>query len=442
MVASRKSQHVAPERNTDRAPTHTSAEDDTHSTVGSAQLKLRHAKVRELGIAWFPLSMLVVVHASALAAMVLFPRPSWRVLATALGMYAFTGLGITAGYHRMWSHRCYDGSLFWRVLWAVGGGCALQGSIKWWSRLHRLHHRFPDEDCDPYGPQRGFWYSHCVWIFRPRHIPQLKLIDVSDLDRDPVVHWQHRLYPFLALPIAYGLPLLFARENVLETLLWAGAMTRVLVWHTTWCVNSLAHWLGSNNYSDDQTAKDHVFTAIMTLGEGYHDFHHSFPNDWRNGIRWYHYDPTKWIIAAASAFGAAFNLRQTPESMIQKARYLMDEKEMERRRSSIPWPADPASLPTMTMSQYAKAAKKGDTRLIALDGFVLDVTSFLPSHPGGSKILRAYAGRDPDAIANAFHAHHKHTSAALHLSQMMRVAKLVCDEDSHAGAGATATAQQ
>jgi stearoyl-CoA desaturase (delta-9 desaturase) len=122
-------------------------------------------------------------------------------------MYAFTGFGITMGYHRLWAHKSYTASPLLKCILAFGGAGAAQGSIIWWSRLHRLHHRKSDTPDDPYGPQKGFWYSHILWIFENRNIKALDYIDVSDLKNDKIVYFQHKYYVYISLLCSIIMPL-------------------------------------------------------------------------------------------------------------------------------------------------------------------------------------------------------------------------------------------
>ena len=223
-------------------------------------------------------------------------------------------IGITAGYHRLWAHRSYNASKPLQYFLAAAGAGAMEGSIKWWSRGHRAHHRYTDTDLDPYNAHRGLLWSHIGWmIVKPRRKPGVA--DVSDLSKNEVVRWQHRWYVWLILLMGLVVP------TVIPGLLWgdwrggyvyAGAARLVFVHHSTFCVNSLAHWLGDAPFDDKHTPRDHVVTAVVTLGEGYHNFHHQFPTDFRNAIRWYQYDPTKWFITVCSWLGLASHLKVRP----------------------------------------------------------------------------------------------------------------------------------
>jgi len=129
----------------------------------------------------------------------------------------------------------------------------------------------------------------------------------------------------LACFFSFGMPLIIFEDKI-QAYFYGGCLARVLVWHTTWFVNSLAHWLGDDEYSNETSAKDHFITALLTLGEGNHGFHHAFPTSYKNGVKWYQYDPTKWLIELGSLFGLCYELYHPTENEIQKARFQVSEK--------------------------------------------------------------------------------------------------------------------
>ena len=229
-------------------------------------------------------------------------------------------MSITAGYHRLWSHKAYDANVVIRFVYAIGGAFAIQNSALHWSSDHRVHHRHVDDnDHDPYSAKRGFWYSHIGWMLREYQAHRYHdYKNVRDLQRDPIVMWQHKYYLVLVLMTNFGIPLLFGliNGNVVGSLLLIGFMRLVISHHVTFFINSLAHMWGSQPYSDKNTAKDNPIVALLTYGEGYHNFHHAFQYDYRNAIKWWQFDPTKWWIKLLSWFGLASNLKKIPEEKI------------------------------------------------------------------------------------------------------------------------------
>jgi stearoyl-CoA desaturase (delta-9 desaturase) len=251
------------------------------------------------------------------------------------------GVSITAGYHRLWSHRAYSAHWSVRLFFMLFGAMSLQNSILIWASQHRTHHRFVDDvERDPYSARRGFWFSHMGWILRNYKSGENDFSNARDLERDPLVMFQHRYYlPItLAMNIALPLALGWAVGDMWGVFLLAGLLRLVLNHHFTWFINSLAHMWGSQPYTDENTARDNGVLAFLTYGEGYHNFHHIFQNDYRNGVKWYQFDPTKWIIALLSGLRLATGLKRVPDLWIQRAQLAMQfkrvEAALEKRRTN------------------------------------------------------------------------------------------------------------
>lgn len=236
----------------------------------------------------------------------------------------YAGLSITAGYHRLWAHKAYDAHPVIQFIFAIGGAFALQNSALHWSSDHRVHHGQVDDPVkDPYAATNGFWYSHIGWMLRDyQGASYSDYSNARDLQRNAIVMWQHKHYMKLVWLTNIGIPLVLGLifGNVLGMLLLAGVLRLVLSQHFTFFINSLAHIWGSRPYTEKNTARDNGFLALFTYGEGYHNFHHIFASDYRNGIRWYHYDPTKWLIRTFAALGLATKLKRTPVERIEKAK--------------------------------------------------------------------------------------------------------------------------
>ena len=238
-----------------------------------------------------------------------------------------TGLSITVGYHRLWAHKTYEGRLVFRLFWAIWGACALQNTIVHWTSDHRNHHRFVDRnERDPYSAGRGFWFSHMGWILRKHESAWDDFSNVKDLMADPIVRWQHKFYLPLAVVTNAGIPLLLGywHGKLWGTLLLAGLLRLVLNHHFTFLINSLAHIWGSQAYAVDNTSRDNHFLAFFTYGEGYHNYHHRFQWDYRNGIKWWHFDPSKWVIKLSSWVGLASRLKRPSRYKIEQARLQAD----------------------------------------------------------------------------------------------------------------------
>jgi stearoyl-CoA desaturase (delta-9 desaturase) len=236
----------------------------------------------------------------------------------------FCGISITAGYHRLWAHKTYDAHPLLQIAFAIGGAFALQNSALHWCSDHRRHHKHVDDnDKDPYSAKMGFWHSHIGWMLRDYEASHYNAYtNARDLQRNKIVMWQHNHYLALAIATNFGIPLLLGwfHGEMLPMLLLVGVLRLVINHHCTFFINSLAHIWGKRPYTDKNTARDNGILAFFTYGEGYHNFHHIFETDYRNGIKWWHYDPTKWLIKAFSYLKLTTNLKVSPESRIEKAR--------------------------------------------------------------------------------------------------------------------------
>lgn len=235
---------------------------------------------------------------------------------------ACNGFSITAGYHRLFAHKTYTAHPILKWFFVFMGAAATQNSILVWASGHRRHHRHVDDNAhDPYSANRGFWFSHIGWMLRDYPTGKIDFSNVPDLQRDPIIAWQHKHYAPLAIAMNLAPPLLLGvvTGDIWGYLLLAGFFRLVVNHHVTFFINSLAHIWGKQPYTDENTARDNFWLALVTYGEGYHNFHHIFQTDYRNGVRWWQFDPTKWLINVAHWCGLARDLKREPDFKIQKA---------------------------------------------------------------------------------------------------------------------------
>lgn len=236
----------------------------------------------------------------------------------------FAGLSITAGYHRLWAHKTYEAHPVIEFIFAIGGAFAMQNSALHWSSDHRIHHGQVDDPVkDPYAATNGFWYSHIGWMLRNYQGEQYgNYNNARDLQKNKIVMWQHKYYFPLAFFVNVSIPLLLGIifGDVLGMLLLSGLLRLVLSQHFTFFINSIAHIWGTRPYTESNTARDNAILAFFTYGEGYHNYHHIFASDYRNGIKWYQYDPTKWMIKSLSYFGLTKKLKTISIDRIEKAK--------------------------------------------------------------------------------------------------------------------------
>jgi len=241
---------------------------------------------------------------------------------------------VSSGYHRYFAHKAYACHPVLKAFYLIVGCAAFQQSALVWSADHRMHHRFTDTDKDPYSMSKGFWWAHMGWIFAedPKYRRDI-FAEVPDLAKDRMVMWQHKYWMVIGTVLAFGIPLAigFAIGRPLGMLLWAGVLRVVLTLQTTFTINSIAHYFGTQPYSDSNSARDCWWLAPILFGENYHNYHHSFQADYRNGIRWYQWDPSKWMLWLMSHTFLVRHLRRTPEHLIVRARLEMEMKRLESK---------------------------------------------------------------------------------------------------------------
>ena len=237
-----------------------------------------------------------------------FGLPSFGLILAVLILMLFIGISVTAGYHRLYAHKSYKTNKSIEFFLLLFGTLASEQSVLKWSSDHRQHHKFVDGDKDPYSIKKGFWYAHVLWIFEKSY-PIDKNV-VPDLFKNKLVMFQHKYYDLLwmltNILVVSGFGFIF--KDFFGAFVF-GVLARIfLIHHLTWFINSLAHYWGAQTYSRELSAVDNYIISLLTFGEGYHNYHHTFASDYRNGVRWYHFDPTKWLVWSLSKIGLAKGL--------------------------------------------------------------------------------------------------------------------------------------
>lgn len=358
-----------------------------------------------------------------------------------------TGLvGVTTGYHRLFSHNTYTAGQGMQWVCAFIGAGAFQGSIKWWARNHRIHHKYTDTDKDPYNALRGFWFSHCGWFMMRMDYDVLGDADVTDLKSSVVVEFQRKYFGVIATMTGIVLPLIMTGGTTGEwkaAFFWAVWLKIFLVHQLSFFINSLAHmdlFSATQPYSDATTPRDSFVCALVTFGEGYHNFHHQFPNDYRNGYLASHFDMTKYYISIMHFFGFCDKLQRVPYEVIERAAAAQSIKDHEKKLKESVEEAkrlDVATVQVFTMEDVKREVQAGRP-LIIIDGYVLDLgipipidpaarelgehLNWLDNHPGGRALLKAYIGKDATAVFNG--GVYKHTIGAHNYLPEMRVGRL------------------
>jgi len=275
---------------------------------------------------------------------------NYNSIILALIYATFCELSITAGYHRLFSHQTYKAHPIVKLFFLVFGACALQGSALCWSVDHRIHHKHVDDnERDPYSINKGFFWAHMGWLLFKLDNQLSEGVSHQDLADDKLVMWQHKYWVPVALAVGFLLPGLIAMTwgDFFGGVILAGLVRSVVNHHSTFLINSLSHISGSQTYSDTHSARDNWFTAFLTFGEGFHNFHHEFPSDYRNGVRFYHFDPTKWLINGLSRVGLTSDLLRVRQEIIVRKRIAMKEKRLSKRFARQ-W-----SLPELKLPQRA-----------------------------------------------------------------------------------------
>ncbi len=247
-----------------------------------------------------------------------------------ISLFAFylvaTMMSITMGYHRLFSHLSFKAKKPVKLFTLLFGACAFENSCLDWASDHRRHHKHVDHDDDPYDISKGFLWAHIGWlIFKLR--PEPPMDNVNDLRKDPLVMWQHRYVHWIGLVVGIVIPTLLGAawnawqggnvmHGALGGFLIAGVARVVVAQHCTFFINSLCHTIGRQPYSTKHSARDSAIMAFLTFGEGYHNYHHEFQHDYRNGVKPWQWDPTKWTIWTLSKLGLVEGLRRVPDSKI------------------------------------------------------------------------------------------------------------------------------
>ena len=263
----------------------------------------------------------------------------WFIFGVFLFFYISTGMSITVGYHRLFSHKAFQAKWPVKLYVLLFGAAAFENSALWWSSEHRKHHKHVDTDDDPYDITKGFFWAHMGWLmFKLK--PDSPMDNVEDLKKDWLVSFQHKFVHPLSFLVSFGLPTLIGYLYAIYTnnlspvagalggLLIPGVARVVMVQHATFCINSLCHMIGKRPYSTSHSARDSWIAAIFTMGEGYHNYHHEFQWDYRNGVKPWQLDPSKWIIWALSKIGMTSGLKRVPNERILLAEAKETKKQL------------------------------------------------------------------------------------------------------------------
>ncbi|HTL47102.1 MAG TPA: acyl-CoA desaturase [Verrucomicrobiae bacterium] len=243
-----------------------------------------------------------------------------------------TGFGITAGYHRLYTHQTYKAHPVVHFFMLFFGAAAFQQSALAWTSQHRNHHQYVDTDADPYNIKKGFFWAHMGWLIFGKF--DFFYDNVDDLIRSKLIMHQARHYVLwgvvagIVTPVAIGA----LTGHALGAFIFSVCFRITFVYHSTWCINSVCHMFGKTTYDADSSSRDNWMVAVVALGEGYHNFHHRFPSDYRNGVRWYQPDFSKWLIFTLEKLGLVWNVKRIEASRIEEARRIAAKKIQEKNK--------------------------------------------------------------------------------------------------------------
>jgi len=281
-------------------------------------------------LVWYNIVTLTLWHIGALYAIRLIcaGRVASSVSALGVALWWASGLGITAGAHRLWAHKSYSAKLELRVFLAALNSMAFQGSIHEWARDHRTHHKGSDTTADPHNMGRGFFFAHMGWVCVRKHPDVFALgrkIPMDDLEADAVVAWQKRHYLLSVLAMCYVAPALLGAwlqggpDGAWAGFWVAGVLRHVWVLHMTWLVNSAAHMWGDKPYDPESKPSENLLVSIGAIGEGWHNYHHKFPSDYAAGeydVTQGSYNPTKLFIDCCAALGLVTDRKRQKRSTL------------------------------------------------------------------------------------------------------------------------------
>ena len=237
---------------------------------------------------------------------------SWKGLLLALGLYAVRMFGLTAGFHRYFAHRSFKTGRVFQFLLALLGTTAVQKGPLWWAGHHRTHHKYSDTPRDIHSArQHGFWWAHVKWIM-VRRFEGTDWDRIKDFAAYPELRWLNRYFLVPPVLMAVGLVLI----GGWSAFVWGFLVSTTLLWHGTFCVNSLAHLFGRRRYATSDDSRNSFLIALITMGEGWHNNHHHYMSSTRQGFFWWELDITHIVLTMFSWIGLVRDLHAPPAHVL------------------------------------------------------------------------------------------------------------------------------
>lgn len=305
--------------------------DNTNSLAATAAASTGSGKQQDdtqyrVQIVWRNVILMSLLHIGALMGVrQCFVSAQWKTIIAGYLLYVAGGTGITAGAHRLWAHRSYKAKWPLRLILAAMQSLAFENSIYEWSRDHRVHHKYSETDADPHNAVRGFFFSHVGWLLCRKH-PEVKIkgkqIDLSDLVADPIVRFQHRYYlpcvAFFCFILPTLIPYMLWGETLYNSFYICSLLRYVITLHATWLVNSAAHMWGRRPYDKNINPSENRGVSFWALGEGFHNYHHTFPWDYATSELGYELNTTKMFIDFFAWIGWAYERKVVSPDMIKQ----------------------------------------------------------------------------------------------------------------------------
>lgn len=251
---------------------------------------------------------------------------SWVAFIVCFGLWFIRMFGITAGYHRYFSHRTYKTSRFFQFILAILGNSAAQLGPLWWAAHHRNHHRYSDTKQDIHSPiSHSFWWAHVGWVLCPEY-SKTDEKTIRDFAKYPELQFLdrfHMIAPLLLMGTVIASGVLLEKyvpelhTNGLQMLVWGFCLSTSLLYHSTFTINSLAHIFGRRRFDTEDSSRNNLLLALITLGEGWHNNHHYYPASEQQGFYWWEIDITHYILKFLSWFGIVWDLKMPPKAIYQ-----------------------------------------------------------------------------------------------------------------------------
>jgi len=269
--------------------------------------------MRQDSISWRACVLFALVHLCAVIGVVAYGISVAHV-ALAMALYAIRMFAISAGSHRYFSHRAYETSRGFQLILALLATMSSQMGVLWWVSHHRIHHRHADQERDPHQRARGFWWAHMGWFLVDTH-DATEWEQIPDLARYPELRWLDRNH---FMP-AFGLIAILGLVAGPQAIVWGYCVSTVVLWHATFSLTSVSHWLGSRRYATKDDSCNNPVVALITFGDGWHNNHHREPGSARHGHAWWELDVTYSVLCVLAAFGIVWNLRGVRSHVLEAA---------------------------------------------------------------------------------------------------------------------------